>query len=114
FAASLPTAFNVQGGQGKQLLRQLLYRHVPQAIVDRPKMGFGIPLNKWLLGELRPWSEDTLSTGRRQAGDILDFRLVDRMWRELLSGSAHWTIVMWNVLMFLAWRAETPLRTRGE
>jgi len=106
FAAGLPTAFKVQGGRGKHLLRRLLYRHVPREIVDRPKMGFGIPLHEWLPGRLRPWAEDLLATGRRQCGDVLDFRQVDRMWAELLAGSAHWTYIIWDVLMFLAWRAE--------
>ncbi len=107
FAASLPTAFKVQGGSGKHLLRQLLYRHVPRGIVDRPKMGFGIPLARWLPGELRPWAEDVLATGRRQAGDVLNFAQVDRMWREMLGGSTHWTHILWDVLMFLAWRMDT-------
>jgi len=106
FAASLPTAFKIRDGQGKHLLRRLLYRHVPRELVERPKMGFGIPLQKWLPGELRPWAEDVLATGRRQCSDVLDFRQVDRMWAELLSGSQHWTYILWDVLMFLAWRAE--------
>lgn len=106
FAASLPTALKVRGGSGKHLLRQLLYRHVPRAIVDRPKMGFGIPLARWLPGELRPWAEDVLATGRSQAGDVLNFTLVDRYWRELLKGSTHWTYILWDVLMFLAWRMD--------
>ncbi|OGR35010.1 MAG: asparagine synthase (glutamine-hydrolyzing) [Desulfovibrionales bacterium GWA2_65_9] len=111
FAASLPTAFKVQGGSGKHLLKQLLYRHVPREIVDRPKMGFGIPLHRWLPGELRPWAEDVLATGRRQAGDILDFALVDQYWRELLQGSTHRTYILWDVLMFLAWRMDLPVNT---
>ncbi len=106
FAAGLPTAMKVQGGQGKHLLRRLLYRHVPRELIERPKMGFGIPLQKWLPGELRPWAEDVLATGRRQCADVLDFRQVDRMWAELLAGSAHWTYILWDVLMFLSWRAE--------
>ncbi|MBU1229153.1 MAG: asparagine synthase (glutamine-hydrolyzing) [Proteobacteria bacterium] len=108
FAASLPTRFKVQGGGGKHLLRQLLYRHVPRDIVDRPKMGFGIPLAQWLPGRLRPWAEDVLATGRRQSGDVLDFALVDRYWREMLGGSTHWTYILWDVLMFLAWRMDLP------
>lgn len=106
FAAALPTKFKVRGNTGKHLLRRLLYRHVPQEIVDRPKMGFGIPLHQWLPGELRPWAEDLLADGRRHDTDLLDFRRVDDMWRGMLSGMQHWSYILWDVLMFLAWRAE--------
>jgi len=109
FAASLPTSLKVRGGSGKHLLKQLLYRHVPREIVDRPKMGFGIPLARWLPGELRPWAEDVLATGRRQCGDVLNFQLVDQYWRELLTGSEHRTYILWDVLMFLAWRMDLPV-----
>jgi asparagine synthase (glutamine-hydrolysing) len=104
FAASLPTEFKIQGGQGKHLLRRLLHRHVPRALVDRPKMGFGIPLHDWLPGRLRPWAEDVLATGRRQCAGELDFAQIDRMWAELLAGSSHWTYILWDALMYLAWR----------
>lgn len=106
FAASLPTSMKRQGGQGKHLLRRVLYKHVPQALIDRPKMGFGIPLHQWLPGKLRPWGEDLLATGRRRDADILDFAQVDRMWSEMLAGAQHWTYILWDVLMFLAWRGE--------
>jgi len=104
FAASLPTSLKVRGDGGKHLLKQLLYRHVPRDIVDRPKMGFGIPLHRWLPNELKPWAEDVLATGRGQCGDVLNFRLVDQYWGELLRGSTHRTYILWDVLMFLAWR----------
>lgn len=104
FAASLPTTFKVRDGSGKHLLKELLYRHIPRETVDRPKMGFGIPLHRWLPGELKTWAEDVLATGRRQSGDVLNFTLVDQYWRELLQGSTHRTYILWDVLMFLAWR----------
>ncbi len=106
FAASLPTDFKVRGGQGKHLLRRLLYSHVPRQLIDRPKMGFGIPLQQWLPGQLRPWAEDLLATGKRRDADLLDFRQVDRMWAGVLRGHQHWTFILWDVLMFLAWRRE--------
>ncbi|MDP3427949.1 MAG: asparagine synthase C-terminal domain-containing protein, partial [Humidesulfovibrio sp.] len=112
FAASLPTSFKVREGSGKHLLKQLLYRHVPREIVDRPKMGFGVPLARWLPGELRPWAEDVLALGRRQCGDVLNFRLVDQYWNELLQGSTHRTYILWDVLMFLAWRMDTAPEAR--
>lgn len=106
FAASLPTGMKRQAGQGKHLLREVLYKHVPQALIDRPKMGFGIPLHQWLPGKLRPWAEDLLATGRKRDADLIDFVQVDRMWREMLAGAQHWTYILWDVLMFLAWRGE--------
>jgi len=106
FAASLPTNLKVRDGQGKHLLRELLYRHVPREIIDRPKMGFGIPLHQWLPAQLRPWAEDMLATGRRRDADLIDFNQVDKLWSELLGGAQHWTYIMWDVLMFLAWRGE--------
>ncbi len=113
FAASLPTNLKVRGGQGKHLLRQVLYKHVPRALIDRPKMGFGVPLHHWLRAELRPWAEDLLATGQHRDPDLLDYRQVDRIWRGMLGGAQHCTHILWDVLMFLAWREENPGKKGG-
>jgi len=103
FAARVPTAWKVRHDQGKWLLRQVLYRYVPQALVERPKMGFGIPLGEWLRGDLREWCEDLLSPAMIRRQGCLDAATVSRMWREYLAGESNWSPYLWDVLMFQAW-----------
>ena len=93
----------VRAGRGKWLLRQVLYRHVPSALVERPKMGFGVPLDSWLRGPLREWAGDLINDPRLQADGLLNADLVRRRWREHLSGERNWQYQLWNVLMFRAW-----------
>jgi asparagine synthase (glutamine-hydrolysing) len=87
----------------KWALRQVLYRHVPQEIVDRPKMGFSIPIAEWLRGPLRPWAEALLDPQRLMREGYLQAAPVRRKWIEHLSGQFDWHIHLWNVLMFQAW-----------
>jgi len=103
FAARVPAAMKVRGGQGKWLLRQVLYRHVPRALVERPKMGFGVPIAAWLRGELRQWADDLLSPAAIRRQGYLDAGRVERMWREYLAGEDNWNYYLWDVLMFQAW-----------
>jgi asparagine synthase (glutamine-hydrolysing) len=103
FAWRLPAAMKVRGGRGKWLLRQVLDRHVPAPLVERPKMGFGVPLDSWLRGPLREWAGDLISDPRLQADGLLNADLVRRRWREHLSGERNWQYQLWNVLMFRAW-----------
>jgi len=106
FAASLPTNLKVRDGGGKHLLKQLLYRHVPRDIVDRPKMGFGVPIDKWLRNELRPWCEDLLQHETLERQGHLDAGAVTRMWRDYLAGKGSWSYHLWDVLMFQSWLAQ--------
>jgi asparagine synthase (glutamine-hydrolysing) len=110
FAASLPTAFKVRDGSGKHLLRQLLYRHVPREIVDRPKMGFGVPIDRWLRHELRPWCEDLLNHDTLRRQGHLDADAVTGMWRDYLAGKGGWSYQLWDVLMFQSWLAQGGIR----
>lgn len=103
FAWQLPFAQKVRGGQGKWLLRQLLYRHVPRELVDRPKQGFGVPIEHWLCGPLRDWAEDLLSPAALAADGLLDPAPVRAMWQRHLSGR-NVQYALWNVLMYQAWR----------
>jgi asparagine synthase (glutamine-hydrolysing) len=104
FAWRLPRAAKIRGGQSKWLLRQVLYRHVPKELVERPKMGFGIPLGEWLRGPLRDWAETLLSERRLREGGLFDTAQVRRHWAEHLGGQRNREYLLWDVLMFEAWR----------
>lgn len=103
FAWGLPFEQKVRNGQGKWLLRQLLYRYVPQAMVDRPKQGFGVPIEHWLRGPLRDWAEDLLSPEQLASDGLLDPAPIRAMWEKHLSGR-NVQYALWNVLMYQAWR----------
>ncbi|CAA7620844.1 asparagine synthase (glutamine-hydrolyzing) [Magnetospirillum sp. SS-4] len=103
FAWSLPTSLKIEGGTGKAVLRRVLYRHVPRALVDRPKMGFEVPLRRWLAGALRDWADDLLSEDRLRRQGWLNAPLVARCWREHRSGAKNWQTEIWHALMFQAW-----------
>jgi asparagine synthase (glutamine-hydrolysing) len=90
-------------GLGKRPLREILYRHVPRELVDRPKRGFEVPLAQWLRGPLRPWAQDLLDPATLAAEGYLDPAAVTRHWREHLSGERNWHRRIWPVLMFQAW-----------
>jgi asparagine synthase (glutamine-hydrolysing) len=104
FAWRLPLSFKVRDGRGKWILRRVLSRYVPERLVERPKMGFGVPIDAWLRGPLREWAEDLLSPKALAADDILDPGPIVALWREHLSGARNWQYPLWVVLMFQAWR----------
>jgi asparagine synthase (glutamine-hydrolysing) len=103
FAWSLPTGLKIEGDVGKAVLRRVLYRLVPRAIVDRPKMGFEVPLRRWLTGELKGWADDLLSEERLRGQGWLDAARVAACWREHRAGAKNWQNEMWHALMFQAW-----------
>lgn len=102
-AWQMPLEYKIRGGQGKWLLRQVLYRHVPRELVERPKAGFGIPLGSWLRGPLSEWAESLLSEQRLRREGFFHPEPVRAMWAQHLSGKMNWQYHLWNVLMFQAW-----------
>ncbi len=109
FAYGLPMDVKIRNGQGKWLLRQVLNKYVPNRLIDRPKMGFGVPIDQWLRGPLREWAENLLSLQRLESEGILNPGPICQRWREHLSGQRNWQYSLWGVLMFQAWQERWAL-----
>jgi asparagine synthase (glutamine-hydrolysing) len=103
FAWSLPTSLKMKAGQEKWPLRQILYQHVPKEIIDRPKMGFGVPIDSWLRGPLRDWAEDLLDETKLKQQGFFHSKPIRKKWQEHLSGDMEWSFYIWHVLMFQQW-----------
>ncbi len=106
-AFALPDRVLMRGGQGKWVLRQVLDRYVPRALVERPKAGFGVPLGAWLRGPLRGWSADLLDPALLRRQGLLDADKVGLAWHQHVEGGADRSTLLWTVLMFQAWLADT-------
>jgi asparagine synthase (glutamine-hydrolysing) len=103
FACSLPLEYKLREGQSKWALRQVLYKYVPKSLIERPKMGFGVPIDEWLRGPLRQWAESLIDESRLRSEGYLSVDLVHEKWQEHLSGKRNWCHQLWCVLMFQVW-----------
>ena len=104
FAWKIPRQTLMRYGVGKWPLRQVLYRHVPRELIERPKTGFAIPLGEWLRGPLRDWAETLLSEKRLRESELFSVPTVRQVWTEHLNGRRNWQHLLWDVLMLEAWR----------
>ncbi|MFP5080830.1 asparagine synthase (glutamine-hydrolyzing) [Pedobacter sp. JCM 36344] len=103
FAWNLPMNLKIKDGKGKWILREVLYRHVPKELIERPKMGFGIPLDNWLRGPLKEWATDLLSEDSLNKHQFLNTQNVQKKLKEHISGKRNWQHLLWDVLMFQSW-----------
>jgi len=108
FAWGLSHSDRVREGQGKWILRELLRRDLPDNLIDRPKMGFGIPVGQWLRGPLRSWADDLLDPTLVREQGLLDPLIVQQRWMDHRDGRADLTFQIWSILMFQAWLVGGP------
>jgi asparagine synthase (glutamine-hydrolysing) len=106
FAWRLPLSLKIRKGKSKWILRQVLYRHVPLSLIERPKMGFAVPIDSWLRGSLRDWAEGLLDERVIKQQGYFDPRPIRQKWAEHLSGQYNWQYLLWNILMFQCWLEE--------
>jgi asparagine synthase (glutamine-hydrolysing) len=106
FALGLPASLNMKDGVGKQVLRSVLYRHVPREMIDRPKQGFAVPIAAWLRGALRDWAEELLEPAKLNDQGYWNVNMVRWTWCEHLSRREDYSFELWGILMFQAWLAN--------
>ena len=106
FSWQLPESLKIREGVSKWILRQVLYRYVPRNLIDRPKMGFSVPISGWISGDLREWSQNLLCRKKLEQQGIFDAQQVDLTYKQHLCGRADHSHKLWSVLMFQAWHEK--------
>ncbi|SNR76142.1 asparagine synthase (glutamine-hydrolyzing) [Lutibacter flavus] len=106
FALNLPLEFKLRDGVNKWILREVLYKHVPKKLIDRPKMGFAVPLASWLRGPLKDWGENLLNEKKLIQQGYFNATIIRRKWEEHISGKRNWHYQLWDVLIFQSWLNE--------
>lgn len=106
YAWKLPFNCKIRNNEGKWILKQMLDRYVPRSIMERPKMGFGVPIDQWMRGELKDWCESLLDPVKLRQQGFFNEPLVTQKWSEHKSGIRNWQYYLWDVLMFQAWCRE--------
>jgi asparagine synthase (glutamine-hydrolysing) len=106
FAWTLPLEMKVKGNEGKYILKELLDQYVPRKLIERPKAGFGVPLDVWLRGPLKDWAADLLSPENIESDGFFDNQVIQQTWQEFQSGARNWQQRLWHILMFMAWYRE--------
>jgi asparagine synthase (glutamine-hydrolysing) len=114
FAWRLPLQMKVRPNAGKWILRQVLHRYVPRDLVERPKMGFGVPLDSWLRGPMREWAETLLEPRRLREEGFFDSAEVHEKWNEYVAGRGAWQFHLWDILMFQLWRQHQNSATKPQ
>ena len=107
FAAAVPTNMKIRDGSGKWILKKILRKYIPLDLTKRPKMGFAVPVGEWLRGPLKDWCEDLLNHRSISVEAIVDADMIQRLWREHLTGQWDRSNQLWAVLMFLSWLRQT-------
>jgi asparagine synthase (glutamine-hydrolysing) len=103
FAWQIPIFQKLNSNKSKLILREILYKYVPKELIERPKMGFGVPIAEWLRGPLKNWAEEILSEEKIINDDLLDYKIIKKKWDEHQSGKHNWQYHLWDVLMFQSW-----------
>ncbi|MCK9264935.1 MAG: asparagine synthase (glutamine-hydrolyzing) [Deltaproteobacteria bacterium] len=114
FSWRLPLSMKIRSNQGKWVLRRVLDRYVPREIMERPKMGFGVPIDLWLRGPLREWAETLLNESRLKSEGFFNPDPIREKWTEHLSGRSNWQYLLWDVLMFQAWHEAQQTQATEE
>ena len=99
----LDSKLKINKGISKEILREILYRYVPAELLDRPKQGFGIPIDEWLRGPLRDWADTLLNSNNLKNDAYFDHALIRNRWEDHLKGNFNWGHSLWSILMFQSW-----------
>ena len=106
FSAKIPQKFKIKKDTGKLILRNILSKYVPKNFFERPKMGFGAPIDIWLCGPLRDWAESLINSNSLKNDGIFKSEIIQKKWKEHLSGKRNWQYHLWDVLIFQSWLKE--------